>query len=547
MADITRRFADILKEVWAEEAQTTIPTRPISGMAYRDPDAEFSTGQQFDSLGESSRWNQLLYLLSGLIMEMGRFGIMPWSSTQPYQKGALCLGPDGNVWQAQKDLPASPNNPVRPGSDLASWKNFSQTLSVFSGATATATGTSGTVPVPQKGQQDFILRGDGEWKAFPVSAATTLGGVMVNKSGLQVSASGLLSLLLMQGGGLSINAFGQLYVDTSDFSEEMLRAFLEGIIADGGGLGFDQSGKLYVDADAFSDDLLGRFLKSIRVPIWLSKPLNIYVAKTGSDTLDEGRGLSADKPFATLQAALNYVSSTYNLYKYSCIIHVGAGDYGRASIDLPSYTTTTGTITITGPEQDNPSAVKIGRIYNHYGCYYTLQDITAKPDDSPTYYQAIYCTSGTINLVNVVLDISETVVDNGVLAAITAEDSGKVRIYATNDLERKSGITIRAGAVSTRAMIMTSGGTVQYSADISIEGDCAVSRATVVASRGASVYRSTSNFVNPGRAPVVTASGVITGRRYVAELNGVIDVAGGGPDFFPGSEAGTLATGGQYA
>ena len=75
MADITRRFVDILKEVWAEKAQTTIPTRPISGMAYRDPDAEFSTGQQFDSLGESSRWNQALYLLSGLIMEVARFGI----------------------------------------------------------------------------------------------------------------------------------------------------------------------------------------------------------------------------------------------------------------------------------------------------------------------------------------------------------------------------------------------------------------------------------------------------------------------------------------
>lgn len=354
-------------------------------------------------------------------------------------------------------------------------------------------------------------------------------------------------LVLAAGGGLAFDVKGHLYVDTSAFSEEMLRAFLEGIIADGGGLGFDRSGKLYVDANAFSDDLLGSFLKSIRVPIWLRKPMDIYIAKTGSDTLDEGRGLSADKPFATLQAALNYISTTYNLYKYNCIVNIASGDYGRNTITLPSYATTTGTVIITGPDQNNPDAVKIGKVYNNFGSYYTLRDLCIKPENVGSHQSAAYATNGTIDLVNTIMDISETVVSNGSLSAVETEDSGKVRIYATNTLERKNGITIRVGTVATQSLISANGGVIQYTADIHIEGNCTVSNATVLAATGGLVRRTVSSFVNPGRAPIITASGTVTGKRYNAALNGIIRAGGGGPDFFPGSEAGVLTTGGQYA
>ncbi|GAA4108338.1 DUF2793 domain-containing protein [Aminobacter aganoensis] len=42
-------------------------------------------------------------------------------------------------------------------------------------------------------------------------------------------------------------------------------------------------------------------------------------------------------------------------------------------------------------------------------------------------------------------------------------------------------------------------------------------------------------------------SGSATGQRYSAALNGVIDTAGGGATYLPGSVAGAAATGGQYA
>ena len=121
LSDIQRVFADILDSIWGKDAQTSIPTQPVSGIAYRDTAAEFETGQKYDSLGESSRWNQLLYLLTGLTSELAHFGILPWSAAQPYSKGALCIGSDGTLWQAQIDIAASPTNPVPPGTDDNIW------------------------------------------------------------------------------------------------------------------------------------------------------------------------------------------------------------------------------------------------------------------------------------------------------------------------------------------------------------------------------------------------------------------------------------------
>jgi hypothetical protein len=48
-------------------------------------------------------------------------------------------------------------------------------------------------------------------------------------------------------------------------------------------------------------------------------------------------------------------------------------------------------------------------------------------------------------------------------------------------------------------------------------------------------------------AASVTFSGSATGKRYEAEMNGVIQTYGGGANYFPGNAAGSTATGGQYA
>ena len=161
----------------------------------------------------------------------------------------------------------------------------------------------------------------------------------------------------------------------------------------------------------------------------------------------------------------------------------------------------------------------------------------------------MYVTQGSIDLQNVVVDISDTVVSSGSLYAICTEDSGKVRIYATNSKDIKSGCKIVIGGAMNGTSIVllaaTVGSNIQFSADITIEGDGTVA-SIVTASSGASVSRTLSSFVNPGRLPIVAATGTISGRRYDVSSNVIINSNNGGTDFFPGTVEGRSRTGGQY-
>lgn len=376
----------------------------------------------------------------------------------------------------------------------------------------------------------------------------TAGLAAVVGDGITFSETGAIIAKLLKNGGLAIKReTGEIYVDFSLLPADMLQEIVRAMVQEGGGLAVDENGQLYVDFSTMPTDKFENLLKSIRVPIWLEAPLDIYVATTGSDTLDAGRGLSPDKPFATLNAALKYVSSTYNLYIYDVIIHIAEGDYGRASVVLPPYQTTTGSIVVTGSDQYNIDKVKIGRVLLDYASSYLVKDLTVIPSNSNVYQSATYCTQGVLSLQNVCLDVSGTVVTGGgSLYAIANEDAGKTRIYATNSLETKSGVIIKVAGENISGCLNCNSGMIQFSADISIQGDATMRIASVISNSNGVLRRSMSAFVNPGRLPNVTTTGTVTGVRYVARLNGVIDSSGGGAEFFPGTEPGQVKSGGQY-
>ena len=169
LSGIQRTFADILDSIWGKDAQTSIPTQPVSGIAYRDTDAEFESGQKYDSLGESSRWNQMLYLLTGLMSELTAFGILPWSAAQPYSKGALCIGSDGTLWQAQIDIEATSANPIAPGTDDSVWASPE---------------LSGTVPDSRR-----VIAGTGLTGGGPLSSDVTLAAKLTNSVSLTDSTT----------------------------------------------------------------------------------------------------------------------------------------------------------------------------------------------------------------------------------------------------------------------------------------------------------------------------------------------------------------------
>lgn len=143
-------------------------------------------------------------------------------------------------------------------------------------------------------------------------------------------------------------AANRLYALTYTGSAWQIQGDLtEACIQEGGGLSVDEDGKLFVDFDSMPTDKFEAMLKSIRVPIWLTGNKSFYVnGTTGSDTLDAGRGESASKPFKSIQAAVNYVCDNYNISRYVATIYC-ADVVTTNQLVLPEYNATDGHISIT--------------------------------------------------------------------------------------------------------------------------------------------------------------------------------------------------------
>lgn len=91
--------------IWAANASTNIPSPPLSGQAYRNvalTPANFEVGQQYSTIADSATWNQILWLISGLLQAAEQYGVMPYSPLTNYPENGLCLGLDGIVYQALK-------------------------------------------------------------------------------------------------------------------------------------------------------------------------------------------------------------------------------------------------------------------------------------------------------------------------------------------------------------------------------------------------------------------------------------------------------------
>ena len=88
---------------WAENAETAIPIPPVPGTAYRNPTvdlAEWQRGWPYTKKVDSSKWNQLLYLLTSIVREIEQTGILTWSDQTNFLKDAMTMGTDGVLYHA---------------------------------------------------------------------------------------------------------------------------------------------------------------------------------------------------------------------------------------------------------------------------------------------------------------------------------------------------------------------------------------------------------------------------------------------------------------
>lgn len=345
--------------------------------------------------------------------------------------------------------------------------------------------------------------------------------------------------LVQIGDGLAITPQGLLSVLIASTSQA-------GLVKPRYGLKIGKDGSLDVDFGDMPTDKFEELLKSIRVPIWLTKNKNFYVnGTTGSDTLDDGRGESEGKPFKTIQAAVNYACDNYNLSRYDANIIIADGTYETGVFELPQYSATTGTLRLTGTTITSRDSVIIkGCVFTSAGNSYILQNLTIDQADVYSHGYAVLSELGRIDLYNVVIDASDTTVTSGSLFMIRAE-GGTVRVWSSS-VEGLPGIVIKVPESCNGYLYASNGGRFYFSADIAIQNNGTMTQGGVFSSNGI-IQRQTSNLPYPGRLAVVTTSGTLTGRRYIANLNGIIDSIGGGAEFFPGSVAGVTETGGQYA
>ena len=113
-----------LPGIWAEDAQTTIPTPPIANTTYRNlewGETEANQGWPFQKIVDSADFNQAMWYVFTLQKMQEQFGILPWCSTTAYKQNGICLGSDGIFYWAKKD-----NTGVNPVTDsgMTNWGVF---------------------------------------------------------------------------------------------------------------------------------------------------------------------------------------------------------------------------------------------------------------------------------------------------------------------------------------------------------------------------------------------------------------------------------------
>lgn len=143
---------DRVNFVWAESALTTIPPIPVSEVAYRDTTQtpeQMEVGQQYDTIYNSARHNQLLFLLTSVAKTLCENGIMPFLAGQEYSQYARCIFTDGKLYTASRAILANEQPYPTPGDDSGVWtaEETGENLVPNSRRVIAGTGLSGGGPL----------------------------------------------------------------------------------------------------------------------------------------------------------------------------------------------------------------------------------------------------------------------------------------------------------------------------------------------------------------------------------------------------------------
>lgn len=251
----------------------------------------------------------------------------------------------------------------------------------------------------------------------------------------------------------------------------------------------------------------------------LTAARSYYVRTDGNDS-NNGLANTSGGAFATLQKAHDVIFGQLDLGGYNVTVHVGTGTY-TAGVSATSAQVGAGNVTFTG-DTTTPSNVTISATGTY--CFYIA-------GGARLFIEGFKLTS-TANLMLV-------------------ESGGYAKFTNKNEFGSATGHQIMVaggGRVDATAPEIISGTSAGGHYNVSSQGYLYCQTATWTAS-GTATIGIFAWCENLGHiyAYANTSSGTFSGIRYRSYTNSVIQTVGGGASYFPGSSAGSTATGGQYA
>jgi hypothetical protein len=259
--------------------------------------------------------------------------------------------------------------------------------------------------------------------------------------------------------------------------------------------------------------------------VMLYAPRDFYVNdSTGNDAND---GLTAGTPFKTLQKAQN-MCALFNLNGYSIYIHVANGNYGPVSCGPINGA---GQINYIG-NPATPNAVVVtntaGSAFGITVGLYLLNGfkVVSTGRASGQASAGVWMTErGLVYLQNMewgaALD-GHLVAD----AAARAVFAGNTHLLSGNSAAHV--VAANASYVNYDPVSVP---------NIAITAAITITSGFVLAQANGSIALTYGTITNPGN---------VTGPKYSASVNGVINSVGGGVNYYPGTVAGATSTGGQY-
>lgn len=173
---------DRVNFVWAESALTTIPPIPVSEVAYRDTTQtpeQMEVGQQYDTIYNSARHNQLLFLLTSVAKTLCENGIMPFLAGQEYSQYARCIFTDGKLYTASRAILANEQPYPTPGDDSGVWTAEATSENLVPNSRRVIAGTGLTGGGPLSSDVTLSAKLDGKTTRAAADGAITAKDVAI--------------------------------------------------------------------------------------------------------------------------------------------------------------------------------------------------------------------------------------------------------------------------------------------------------------------------------------------------------------------------------